>query len=173
MTGEERRTSCAAGVTVQREPDRHAHSSSRTGRPDGGWPEGGSLAVVSALSAAKARGGEGGSSVACPSVDGDCSNGRGCTGKAGFYSCPRRRFAPGQSCAPAAPNPGRGACPPSAPSCVERAPTKQAKPGCIGSLPSDALHERAAEFQERSGHPDRQPPPRAGRARLGAPGLGA
>jgi hypothetical protein len=137
MTGEERRTSCAAGVTVQREPDRHAHSSSRTGRPDGGWPEGGSLAVVSALSAAKARGGEGGSSVACPSVDGDCSNGRGCTGKAGFYSCPRRRFAPGQSCAPAAPNPGRGACPPSAPSCVERAPTKQAKPSC--SAPCRAM----------------------------------
>lgn len=83
MTGEERRTSCAAGVTVQREPDRHAHSSSRTGRPDGGWPEGGSLAVVSALSAAKARGGEGGSSVACPTLDGDCSKGRVVPGKLG------------------------------------------------------------------------------------------
>jgi hypothetical protein len=59
------------------------------------------------------------SSVPDPTLGGDSSTGRGCTGRAGCRSRSRRRFGPCQSYAPAAPTSGR-ACPPSAPSCVER-----------------------------------------------------
>jgi hypothetical protein len=59
------------------------------------------------------------SSVPGPTLGGDSSTRRGCTGRAGCRSRSRRRFGPCQSYAPAAPTSGR-ACPPSAPSCVER-----------------------------------------------------
>jgi hypothetical protein len=74
----------------------------------------------SAPTATQARGGAGESSLPGPTLRGDSSTGRGCTGRAGWRSRPRRRCGRCQSSGLAARRSGRGACPPSAPSCLER-----------------------------------------------------
>jgi hypothetical protein len=74
----------------------------------------------SAPAATQARGGAGESSVPGPTLCGDSSTGQGCTGRAGWRSRPRRRRGRCQSSGLAARRSGRGACPPSAPSCLER-----------------------------------------------------
>jgi hypothetical protein len=74
----------------------------------------------SAPTATQARGGPGESSVPDPTLRGDSSTGQGCIGRAGWRSRPRRRCGRCQSSGLAARRSGRGACPPSAPSCLER-----------------------------------------------------
>jgi hypothetical protein len=96
---------------------RHAPRAPSPQDDRGPWPP---------LPAIQAHGDVGGSPVPGPTLGGDSSTGRGCTGRAGCRSRRRRRCARCQSSAPAARSSGRGVFPPLAPSCFEH-PRRQSK----------------------------------------------
>ena len=94
------------------------------------------------------HGGAGGSPVPGPTLGGDSSTWRGCTGRAGCRSHRRRRFGRCRSYAPAGRSSGRDAFPPLAPSCLER-PLRQSRPNlaCPATL-------RACQDLNLAPHPD-------------------